>query len=283
MNKIVKGVSSRRVLQDGVSKAAEENEAATRATSSHSGSSLRALRASDNSGEEKTAGLPASDTPQRAATRATSTHSGSSLRALQASGSIGEEKTAGLPASDTSQRAPEAATRATSTHSGSSLRALQASDSIGEEKTAGLSASDTSQLAPVIVNVDANTDDGNDAGQQVELPDEINVMLKTLRGDGMSSETESALTADMVRFHEARRPDETNENGGGGGSKNSDSTTSRSRPSPQRIRDVERTKKLLGILYQTYRHEMYFFEANQMIFKVLLWISLVMFIKGTAI
>jgi hypothetical protein len=242
-NKIVKGVSFRRALRDEMSKPAEENEAVTRATSSHSGSSLRAL---------------------------------------QASGSSGEEKTVELPASDTSQRASEAATRATSTHSGSSLRALQASGSSGEGKAAGLSANDTSQLAPVIVDVDANADDGNDADQQAEIPDEIKVMLETLRGDGMSSETESALTAAMVRFHEACRPDETNENenGGVGGSKNSDSTTSRSRPSPQRLRDVERTKKLLGILYQTYRHEMYFFEANQMIFKVLLWISLVMFIKG---
>ena len=38
---------------------------------------------------------------------------------------------------------------------------------------------------------------------------------------------------------------------------------------------------MLGILYETYRPEMYYFEAIQMVFKVLLWTSLAMFAKGT--
>ena len=40
---------------------------------------------------------------------------------------------------------------------------------------------------------------------------------------------------------------------------------------------------MLGILFETYRHDMYFYEAVQMIFKLLLWAALVMFEKGTSI
>ena len=93
----------------------------------------------------------------------------------------------------------------------------------------------------------------------------------------MTAETERALIADIVK--PARQLGETGD-GGGGETKTPDGGTTAGRPSPKRIRDVEKTRKMLGILYETYRPEMYYFEAIQMTFKVLLWTSLAMFEKG---
>jgi hypothetical protein len=43
----------------------------------------------------------------------------------------------------------------------------------------------------------------------------------------------------------------------------------------------DRTKKLLGILYKTYRPSMYYYESIQMLFKVALWACLVMLEDGS--
>eukprot|EP00947_MAST-08B_sp_MAST-8B-sp1_P006419 g6419.t1 len=52
-------------------------------------------------------------------------------------------------------------------------------------------------------------------------------------------------------------------------------------PSEERIEAVESTRKRLGILYETYRDEMYYFESVHMIFKVILWFGLVLLEKGS--
>ena len=52
-------------------------------------------------------------------------------------------------------------------------------------------------------------------------------------------------------------------------------------PSEDRRNEVEDTRKEFGILYETYRDEAFAFETVQMIFKVLLWVSLVMLEKGS--
>jgi hypothetical protein len=159
-------------------------------------------------------------------------------------------------------------------------------DSVRRQKKAGASTGDgeetsqlsTSAIAPVIVDVDANTFGANNADHQQKegLSAKMLALLETIRIDGMTAETERALVAEMGKPE--HHLDDTGD-GGGGESKASDGTTA-GRPSPKRIRDVERTRKLLGILFETYRAEMYYFEAIQMVFKVLLWTSLVMFEKG---
>jgi hypothetical protein len=141
-------------------------------------------------------------------------------------------------------------------------------------------ANSTSAIVPIAIeDVDANTVDADDADPQVGLSDEILAMLETLRRDDMTVNDKRAMVAAMEQT--VRTLGETFEDGGGE-SKTSDGTPA-GLPSPERVRNVERTRKLLGILYETYRPEMYYYEAIQMVFKVLLWSSLAMFDKGKVV
>ena len=137
-----------------------------------------------------------------------------------------------------------------------------------------------SAILPVVIgDVDANTVDANDTDQQAGLSDEIVAMLETLRHDDMTANDKRAMVATMVQT--ALTLGETFEDGGGESKTSGD--TPAGLPSPERVRNVERAQKLLGILYETYRPEMYYYEAIQMVFKVLLWTSLAMFDKGKVV
>ena len=126
-------------------------------------------------------------------------------------------------------------------------------------------ANTTSSIVPIVVgDIDANTVDANDA-------EVVSAMLKTLRSDDMTAKNKRAMVATIM----ARSVH------GGGETKTASGDTPAGLPSPERVCDVERTQKLFGILYETYRTEMYYYEAIQMVFKVLLWSSMAMFDKGT--